>query len=308
MRIGVRFQPGWPPEDLLAFACSVEEQGYDELWFSEDCFWSGGVAMAATALAATSRLAAGVGLFPATTRNPATAAMELGALARMFPGRLVTAFGRGVPGWMNQIGAATPRPLAHLEDTVSAVRSLLHGEEVSASTAHLQLQQVRLGFPPVEPPPVLIGTTGSKGFGVAARAADGVVLAEVSTPRAVQWARRELEQTGRVGRIVVFALLSLDHDSAAAVATIAQDVATWARSGVFTQITSVVGIDDTNDGPLDDSLVRMMTVSGDADDCIASLSRWESSGVDTLVLIPRSGDGREQVARFGAEVLPRMHR
>ena len=73
-RIGVRFEPGWPPEDLPDFARWAEEAGFDELWFSEDLPWAGGIAMAATALAVTSHISVGIGLLPAVTRNVATVA------------------------------------------------------------------------------------------------------------------------------------------------------------------------------------------------------------------------------------------
>ena len=36
LRIGVRFEPDWPPEALPEFAALIEALGYDELWFSED--------------------------------------------------------------------------------------------------------------------------------------------------------------------------------------------------------------------------------------------------------------------------------
>ena len=53
-KLGVVFTADRPPEELPAFATAAEAAGLDELWVWEDCFLSGGIASAATALAVTS--------------------------------------------------------------------------------------------------------------------------------------------------------------------------------------------------------------------------------------------------------------
>src|SRR4051812_7935933 len=107
-RLGVMFDRDHRPEALRDFARAAEETGVDDLWLVEDLGWAGSVSSAAVALAATERLRVGIGILPAPLRNPALLAMELGSLARLFPGRLVAGIGHGVPEWMAQVGAATP--------------------------------------------------------------------------------------------------------------------------------------------------------------------------------------------------------
>ncbi|MBA3874605.1 MAG: LLM class flavin-dependent oxidoreductase, partial [Anaerolineae bacterium] len=104
--IGVIFHPSNPPEALVDFARQAEAGGFDELWLWEDCFWAGALTSAATALAATSHIKVGIGLMPATVRNPLFVAMEITTLARLYPGRFMPGFGHGVDSWMKQIGAA----------------------------------------------------------------------------------------------------------------------------------------------------------------------------------------------------------
>ena len=53
LSIGVMFRREQAPENLPAYARRVEALGFDELWVVEDCFYTGGIAQAATALAAT---------------------------------------------------------------------------------------------------------------------------------------------------------------------------------------------------------------------------------------------------------------
>jgi alkanesulfonate monooxygenase SsuD/methylene tetrahydromethanopterin reductase-like flavin-dependent oxidoreductase (luciferase family) len=301
----VRYAPEWAPEGLVEFARSVGELGYDELWFSEDCFWPGGVAMAATALSVTTRITVGVGLFAAPVRNPATAAMEIAALARLAPSRFTAVFGHGSREWMEQIGARPAAPLALLEDTVSAVRRLLAGELVDVASKQVQLENVQLASPPKVPPPVLVGTTGPRGLAVAGRCADGILLPELSCPAAVEWARGEAAAAGSAGQMVVFAFLNLDGDASAATA-VGPAIERLVRSGGFPHLAELAGIREDDDTPLDAGTVRQMAVVGDADECAASMRRWEQSGVDTLVLFPRADDPASQIAQFAAQVLPRV--
>ncbi len=304
MRIGVRFHPEWHPADLVSYARSVEELGYDELWLSEDCFWPGGMALASAALVVTTRIRVGVGLFAAPVRNPATAAMEISAIATLSPGRFTAVFGHGLAVWMEQIGVRPSEPVAFLEETVDAIHRLLAGELINVSTERLHLADVQLGTVPSEPPPVLVGTTGPKGFALASRSADGVVLPELSCPASVRWARELMAAGGQPGQLIVFAYLNLNDEGARAVAAVEPLIVALARSGAFPHLLRLAEVDPFSDHPLDAETVQLMSVSGNRDDCLQALQRWQQCGVDTLVLLPPTDDGPAQVTRFAAEVLP----
>ncbi len=174
--IGVIARPELAPEELLDAAVAVEDAGVEELWLWEDCFLAGGVATSAAVLARTSALVVGLGLMPAPLRNPALAAMEVGALARLAAGRFLPATGHGVLSWMEQVGARAASPMGLLEEHTAAVRALLHGEEVTADGEHVRLAAVRLDHPPAAAPPLLVGARGPKTLRLAGRVADGVVL------------------------------------------------------------------------------------------------------------------------------------
>jgi len=107
--LGFVVRPEHPPEALPRLARAVEDAGFDELWLWEDCFFAGGIATTATALAATSRVKVGLGIMPAPVRNPAFAAMEIAALARMHPGRVMPGFGHGSPTGCARSGPSRSR-------------------------------------------------------------------------------------------------------------------------------------------------------------------------------------------------------
>src|SRR4051812_18036325 len=136
-----------PAGQFRAYAQRAEALGFDELWVVEDCFFRGGVAQAAVALATTERIRVGIGILPAAVRNAAFTAMEAATLAELFPGRVDIGIGHGMPGWMRQVGAWPSSPLAMLEEHLTAVRSVVHGSSTSTDGRYVSLDAVRLASP-----------------------------------------------------------------------------------------------------------------------------------------------------------------
>lgn len=66
---------------MREFAETLDRGGVDDLWIIEDCFFTAGISLAATALARTEQLHVGLGILPAVARNSAVTAMEIATLA-----------------------------------------------------------------------------------------------------------------------------------------------------------------------------------------------------------------------------------
>ena len=158
----------------------------------EDCFFTAGISLAATALARTERLNVGLGILPAVARNPAITAMELATLAELAPGRLHAGIGHGVQSWMAQMGALSSSPLTAIEEVITVVKRLLRGDKVSFTGRHVRLDEVKLDAPPRIVPPVLAGVRGPKSLAVA----DGLVLAEGTGPVALRAALAQANAPG----------------------------------------------------------------------------------------------------------------
>ena len=304
--VGVRWDPRWSPERVPALARRTEDQGFDELWLVEDCFSSGGLTMAGVALAATERLRVGIGLLPAAVRNAAIAAMEIGALAKVFPGRFMPAFGHGVEDWMLQIDARPDDRLATLEETVSTVRSLVRGEKVTFAGKQVRVREVELEHVPSVPPPIFVGTTGPQGLAVAGRAGDGIVIPEVACPAAVRWAREQADQGSGPGRVIVYCYLSLDEDNDAAIATAGPLVRRWIAGGVFPDMAEQAGLGRDGDGPIDDELLQSIAAAGDSAAAVRTLGGLIDAGADSVVVLPRPEDAELQLSRFAEECLPEL--
>ncbi|GAA0491151.1 oxidoreductase [Paractinoplanes deccanensis] len=210
--LGAIYLPQHPPEELRDVARAADRAGLDELWLWEDCFLNGGVSASAAALAFTERLRVGIGIMPVPFRNVAATAMEVATLSRMFGDRVLPGIGHGVQEWMAQVGARAASPLTLLREHATALRALLHGEEVTVSGRYVQLDAVRLDWPPPSPPALYVAAGGPKTLALAGQVGDATVLAGGTSPAEVAAARDLIAAPGP-HELVVF-VPALPGDSA----------------------------------------------------------------------------------------------
>lgn len=279
-RLGAIFDRSRPPEQIAEFARSAQEVGVDDLWFVEDLRWAGSVASAATALAATRSLRVGIGIAPAPLRNPALLAMEIGAVARLHPGRLVAGLGHGATEWMREVGALVPNRLDLLAETTTALRAILRGEEVTVHGKAIHLDRMRLVHPPHEAPPVVLGVIGPRSLELSGKVADGTLVVEGRGPRDLPGIRALIDR-GRAGRdgaepaaagheVIVFCDMVLDDDPARVRA---------ASAPLRANLGSFLGV------PEDEAFVA----AGDAAAVAGHIHALWDAGADTVVVRP-AGD------------------
>ncbi len=321
-QIGVMFRREYPPELLREYARRTEAAGFDELWIVEDCFWAGGMASSAVALASTESIRVGLGIAPAVGRNPAIAAMDIALLARVFPGRFLPGFGHGVADWMRQIGAFPKSQLKALGETASAVRALLAGENVTVAGQHVQHDNVKLVFPPDKLPVISLGVRGPESLALAGRVADGTLLAEGSSPAYVRWAREQIargqQSAGRTGqhRVTVYAWTSIDEDAQAARDALRPLLAGMIGSGSADMYLRPLGIlprvaELMADGGLPllerempDRWIEQLAVTGTAQDGAAAIRALAEAGADSVVIVPPAGEPLDVLDRVAQTILP----
>lgn len=306
---GLIFPAHASPASLPAFARRTQSLGFETLYVVEDCFLSGAIAMTAAALSATDTLKLGIGLMPVPVRNAAVTAMELGTIAKLFPGRLEVGFGHGVEPWMEQIGARPARRLAALAETVEAVRALLAGETVTTSGSHVQLRAVTLEAAPADPPGLLVGTTGPGGLRVAGRCADGILLPEGCGPAFVKEAVAAAGAAAsgeRSLRTVVYSWLSLDDDPHAATRKLEPAVRHWLDGGLYPGPYRAAGIDPSTSGEIagDAALLREVAIMGGPQACADGISRLVAAGADTVAFVAQGDDAEKQIERLATDVRP----
>lgn len=194
-RTGVMLPRDLPPTEVLTFARRADELGFDELWVVEDLGFRGGMTQAAAVLAVTPRITVGIGIAPAAARHAAFAAMEVATLGQLFPGRVIAGIGHGMPAWMRSLGVWPSSPLTLLEETTTAVRSVLRGRAVPDGR-YVTLRHEEFTELPDVVPPVVLGVRGPKSLALSGRVADGTILAEPAPPTYIRAALGHIAAAG----------------------------------------------------------------------------------------------------------------
>jgi alkanesulfonate monooxygenase SsuD/methylene tetrahydromethanopterin reductase-like flavin-dependent oxidoreductase (luciferase family) len=312
-----------PPERLGEAARSAEDAGFDEVWVSEDFFFSGGIAGAAIALGATRQIRVGLGVVSAVVRHPAQLAMELATLARAYPGRLMPGIGLGVPAWMDQMGLMPASPVAAIRDCVTTVRALLDGETVTCEGGTHTLRHGRLTHAPVERLPIVLGVIGPRLLRLSGAIADGSVLSVLCGEEYLRFARGQIDagrvRAGRTDdhRITAFAIYSVATDGEVARRAAREALAFYAGAGGPNALTDAAGISDELRALLGagadlrtgmpDDWVDRLTISGTPEQVVARIRSLRSAGADAIALFPVPADETDELVRItAAQVLPRL--
>lgn len=230
--IGAIARPQLSPEQIREVALAAEDAGLAELWLWEDCFWEGGISMSAAVLGMTDRLAVGIGLLPMPLRNVALAAMEIAAVERLFPGRFVVGLGHGIQDWMEQAGARVRSPLTLAREYVAALRGLLAGDEVTTAGEYVNLDRVRLVWPPAAPPLLHLGAFGPKAVRLTGEIGDGLIVAGGTSVDDFRRMRDEAlaarAEAGRDGQHAFAVFVAAELGAVGA----AEQLAEWTAAGV----------------------------------------------------------------------------
>jgi 5,10-methylenetetrahydromethanopterin reductase len=321
--LGLVLGSGIPPERLRPTAARAEQLGFDELWFSEDCFFTGAISGATAALGATSRIAVGLGVVSGMLRQPALLSMEISTMARAFPARLSVGLGLGVPAWLRQLESLPRSPRTALTECVSAMRRLLAGERLEQTGEYFSFHDVALAHPPTDPVPVHLGVVGRRLLQLSGEIADGTILSVCAGPRYITWAREQIE-AGRARasqqeaqRVTAFALYTVAHDGRAAFDAMRGPLAFFLAADPENDLIRVQGLSETigelvtRGGP--DALVAGMpaswpselAVSGTPEDCAEQIRALYEAGADSVALLPVGDQPLDDMASLtAAEVMP----
>ena len=314
------------PEDIAALARLGESSGFDELWIAEDYFFTGGVACAAAALAATERIPVGLGVVSAMVRHPAVLAMECSSLARQFPGRFRPGIGLGLPAWVQQMGLYPRSQLTAVRECVEALRELLDGGTVDLRGASFAFHEVQLAYPVSPSVPIFTGALGPRMMELSGSIADGTIGSIFASVDYVRWARELIAAgraaAGRTGHhpFACFAICCADDDGEQARAALRPVMAFYLSVLAESPLIQVYGIQEELGSLLTGGVDRLaaemperwlddLAVTGDPDECARQIRRLMDAGADSVALFPLPAERSEAIIRLAAqEVVPRVRR
>jgi alkanesulfonate monooxygenase SsuD/methylene tetrahydromethanopterin reductase-like flavin-dependent oxidoreductase (luciferase family) len=143
-----------------------------------------------------------------------------------------------------------------------ALKKLLAGELVTTSGRYVNLDAVKLDWPPPGAPRVLVGAMGPKTMALSAEVADGTILTAGSPVDGVRRARAALDAAGaRPGHRLITSLV--------------------AATGPGAQERVDADLRDEGHDPSPD-----LAVAGDAATVAAAVRRWGEAGADAVMLQP----------------------
>jgi 5,10-methylenetetrahydromethanopterin reductase len=310
------------PEHLKDVAKAGEELGFGRLWMAEDYYFTGGISGAATVLAATERMPVGLGVVSAVARHPALLAMEVATMARIYPGRVVPAIGLGLADWLRQMGIHPRSTLGALRESLTSMRALLAGEELTQSGENFHFDHIQLAYP-VEVP-LYMGIMGPKMLQLSGEVADGTVLSVGASPSYVSWAREQIAEGAAVGgrdaaahKVSTFTLFAVDEDGDKARADIRETLGFFLETMANSSLIKVLGIRErllelAADGPealaagMPDEWVEDLAVAGTPAECAEKIQILIDAGSDTVELFPVPERATEYTQLAGEQVLPRL--
>jgi 5,10-methylenetetrahydromethanopterin reductase len=318
--------------DMVRYAEFAEGHRFESVWVAESRLARDALTPVTAIATVTSKLKVGAGVINTWTRNAALIAQTFATLDELSDGRVMLGLGAWWDPLAWKVGIERRNPLKCMREYVEVIRRLFRMETVDYEGEFVRMRGVRLDVlhGAGEKPrniPIYVGATGFKMMELAGEIADGVLLNYLVSPvyndRALQHIRAGASKTGRrlemIDRPQLIAC-SMDDDADRAVRlakkhvtmTLGQQPHIMKASGVdadlIEEVQRIMGGWPAKPGGIEkaaeivpDSVVRMITASGTAEDVVKKIEEYVEHGCTAPLLLPLSGNVEYVVSKL-AEV------
>ncbi|MBM3596608.1 MAG: LLM class flavin-dependent oxidoreductase [Alphaproteobacteria bacterium] len=333
MNLAFSFPPAIDPRRFAEVIARAEGWGFDMAYTPDQGFFRDPFVALTYAAARTSRIALGLGVVNPYTRHPVQIARAAATLSEACDGRFVLGLGAGERANLrDKLGAPQGPFLAALRDTITVIRDLFAGKEISLETPVFSLKGVKLDFPVARPMPLYIATTDPQGYRLVGELADGIILGDMGDPQAVRWALglvaegaraagRKPEDIAVVGwittivtenmvpvkdklrRIIAMAARGMHKETRRALAI---DEATVAKIRLLLDGGATVGSD-----VLADAMLDRMAIVGPPGLCLERIHVLREAGVTQLgvrmpAAVAANMDFEGNLRALATEILPKL--
>ena len=315
----------YPPEELLEYAITEENAGFDSIDASDHFHpwaekgqasfvwsWLGAVA------AKTNKIMMGTGVTCPTLRyHPAVIAQAAATVACLAPRRFFLGLGTGEA--LNEYSATGQWPdykvrQNQLAEAIELIRALWTGEKVTHKGVYYQTRQAKLYTRPSEPIPVYISTMVPNSARFAGKYGDGLITVGGEEPEIyraifqnfVAGAKEAGKDPSRMPRMVELAVAYTDDEEKA----IEYRQAYWAGTfipALFTERIYTPKMSEENGkvvGP--DTIRQSVCISADPEIHIKFAQQYIDLGFDHLFFHSAGPDQRVFLEGYGRDVLPRL--
>lgn len=231
--VSVAFQTDKSAADYAALAVAAESLGFDGVSVFHDFGFQPSLFPLLEMARVTSRVRLGAACLNPFLLHPVEIAGQAAALQLASGGRAYVGIARGA--WLERVGVVQDRPLRRLAEAIEVIRRLLRGDDSTYAGEVFPLAAgTRLQYELPAAPPLLLGTWGARGLGLAGAAADEVKLGGCANPDMVRLARKRLDAAcAAAGRdpssvaLVAGAVTVVDTDGALARSVARDEVAMY---------------------------------------------------------------------------------
>ncbi len=168
----------------LQTIAAADRGGFHSVWLSEDPDGWDAIAVAAAAAPRTERIYLGTGVTNPFLRHPIQMALALATLDRLTGGRAFLGLGRGQPEFYRfGLGIEAREPLVALAETLQLLQQWWQPPyRASLDGKHFRIRDWPLSVTPVQHRiPIYLAALGPQARALAARFADGILIADFAS-------------------------------------------------------------------------------------------------------------------------------
>ncbi|WP_338693400.1 LLM class F420-dependent oxidoreductase [Streptomyces sp. Q6] len=302
------------PHDLVEQARMAEQAGFDCLWISDHYHpWNDAQGQSPFVWSVIGALAEAVSLpvetavtCPTVRIHPAVLAQAVATSAVLLNGRF--RFGVGTGEALNEHILGDHWPAAHvrmemLEESVTVIRRLLEGKEVTHHGEHFTVENARLYTLPDEPVPIDISGFGPQATALAARVGDGYLTMGPDEELVTQFRK------GGGGAKLVSGGVKVCYggDRDTAVRRVHELWANQLLPGELGQVLPTPRHFEQASTLVTEKMVADQVPCGpDPDDHVAALSAFTDAGFDRAYVGQIGPDQREFFDFYRTKVLPQL--
>jgi 5,10-methylenetetrahydromethanopterin reductase len=185
-RMAIYLQDAHPIREGMAFAQYAESKEFEAVWQAESRLVREATVPMAAFASVTNTIKVGSGVVDCWSRNPARLAATFSTLDDLAPGRVILGIGAWWDPLAQKVGISRAKPLRAMREIVTAVRALLHNENVTFNGEFVHFDGIELDYVYQErrakDVPIYIGATGMQMMELTGEIADGVVLNYLVSP------------------------------------------------------------------------------------------------------------------------------
>jgi F420-dependent oxidoreductase-like protein len=272
---------------MLAAIGQTEAAGVRNLWLTTG---SGpdGLTVLAAAAATTRTVRMGTAIVPTFPRHPLVVAQQTADIAQLAPNRFVLGLGPSHSAVMEgRYGIPYRKPLAHLREYVTVVKSLLTGAQTDFEGAHFKVH-AKLNYGAQVP--VIISALRAGSFELAGEIADGAVSWLCPAPYLRDAALPALERgAARLGRarpqLIAHAFLALTADPAEVQQGVNEFLPHYPRLTNYQEMFAAAGYPEARQATWSREMIEAVVLHGTEDECRRKLDTFmRTSGCDEIIL------------------------